>query len=87
MSRTRTGTGSGSTWPAPTIQAVDTTAAGDAFVGALTVAWLEERPMIEALRWACAAGAACARAFGAADSLPSREAIDKLFRATYGGAA
>jgi ribokinase len=73
--------------PAPVIRAVDTTAAGDAFVGALTVAWLEGRPIQDALRWGCAAGAACARSFGAADSLPTREVIDELFAATYGGAA
>jgi ribokinase len=71
--------------PAPIVSTVDSTAAGDAFVGALTVAWLEGRPVAEALRWACAAGAACASAFGAADSLPERAAIDALFARTYGG--
>jgi ribokinase len=64
--------------PAPRVSTVDTTAAGDAFVGALTVAWLEGRPMDKALRWACAAGAACARTLGAAGSLPTREQIDEL---------
>lgn len=73
--------------PAPAIHAVDTTAAGDAFVGALTVAWLEGRPIRDALRWGCAAGAACARSFGAADSLPTRVMIDELFAEAYGGAA
>jgi ribokinase len=70
--------------PAPVVSTVDTTAAGDAFVGALTVAWLEGRPMPEALRWACAAGAACAATFGAATSLPTREAIDALCTKAYG---
>ncbi|HWB38596.1 MAG TPA: ribokinase [Rugosimonospora sp.] len=70
---------------APTVTAVDTTAAGDAFVGALTVAWLEGTPVETALRWACAAGAACAATFGAADSLPHRTAIDDLYSRTYGG--
>jgi len=64
---------------APVIEAVDTTAAGDAFVGALTVAWLEDRGIADALRWACAAGAACATAFGAASSLPERAAIDEMY--------
>jgi ribokinase len=72
--------------PAPVVSTVDTTAAGDAFVGALTVAWLEGRPVPAALQWACAAGAACASAFGAADSLPERAAIDALHERTYGGA-
>jgi ribokinase len=59
---------------------LDATAAGDAFVAALTVAWLEERPMIEALRWARAAGAACAMSAGASASLPDRDDVDRLFQ-------
>ena len=70
--------------PAPVITAVDATAAGDAFAGALTVAWLEGRPMVEALQWACAAGAVCAQAPGASASLPTRAAVDRLWTATYG---
>jgi ribokinase len=70
--------------PAPVVTAVDATAAGDAFAGALTVAWLEGRPMTEALQWACAAGAACAQAPGASASLPTRDAVDRLWAATYG---
>jgi ribokinase len=70
--------------PAPVVTAVDATAAGDAFAGALTVAWLEGRPMAEALQWACAAGAACAQAPGASASLPDRAAVDQLWAATYG---
>jgi ribokinase len=71
--------------PAPKVSTVDTTAAGDAFIGALTVAWLEQRPMPDAVRWACAAGAACARTLGAANSLPTRTQIDELYRSTYQG--
>jgi len=66
------------------VTAVDATAAGDAFAAALTVAWLEGRPMTEALQWACAAGAACAQAPGASASLPARDAVDRLWAATYG---
>ena len=72
---------------APVVSAVDTTACGDAFVGALTVAWLEDRPIETALRWACAAGGACARTLGAANSLPLRDEIEELFRMAYGVAA
>nr|WP_296069437.1 ribokinase [uncultured Actinoplanes sp.] len=71
------------TVPAPTVSTVDTTAAGDAFIGALTVAWMEDRPMETALRWAAAAGAACVRTLGAATSLPVRSEIDALFAAAY----
>jgi ribokinase len=64
--------------PAPKVAAVDTTAAGDAFAGALAVAWAESRPVAEALRWACAAGAVCASRAGAQTSLPTRAEIDAL---------
>jgi ribokinase len=69
---------------APRIQAVDTTAAGDAFTGALAVAWGERHPVVHSLRWACAAGAACARRPGASAALPTRDEIDELFISTYG---
>ncbi|WP_041832815.1 ribokinase [Actinoplanes sp. N902-109] len=65
--------------PAFRVEAVDTTAAGDAFTGALAVAWGEGRPLIEAIRWASAAGAACVRKVGASNSLPSRADIDVLY--------
>lgn len=68
---------------APRIDAVDTTAAGDAFAGAFVVALAERRPVAEALRWACAAGAACARRPGASSALPTRDDIDDLFATTY----
>lgn len=68
------------TVPAPVVSTVDTTAAGDAFAGAFAVAWGEGRPVSEALRWACAAGAACVRTLGAAGSLPTRQEIDGLYR-------
>jgi ribokinase len=65
--------------PAFKVETVDSTAAGDAFTGALAVAWGEGREMVEAVRWACAAGAACARRLGASVSLPQRAEIDALF--------
>jgi ribokinase len=67
--------------PAPQVTTVDTTAAGDAFTAALAVALVERRPVEQALRWACAAGAACVRRRGASSSLPSRAEIDALFEA------
>jgi ribokinase len=65
------------------VNAVDTTAAGDAFTGALAVALAERRPVEEALRWACAAGAVCASRPGASTALPTRDEIDSLFAASY----
>jgi ribokinase len=66
------------------VNAVDTTAAGDAFTAALAVALAEKRPVEVALRWACAAGAASASRPGASTSLPTRDEIDALFIGTYG---
>ncbi|SNT39280.1 ribokinase [Asanoa hainanensis] len=73
--------------PAPRIEAVDTTAAGDAFTGALAVGWAEqgEAAIAHTLRWACAAGAACAERAGASSALPDRATIDALHDATYRG--
>jgi ribokinase len=68
--------------PAPVVSAVDTTAAGDAFTGAFAVAWAESRPVADALRWACAAGAVCAGTLGAASALPTFTQIDELFGAS-----
>ncbi|WP_030155897.1 ribokinase [Streptomyces sp. NRRL S-244] len=64
------------TVPAPRVRAVDTTAAGDTFVGALAVALGERRPMAEALRWASAAAALSVQRPGAQDSMPTRAETD-----------
>lgn len=64
--------------PAIRVPTVDSTAAGDAFTGALAVAWGEGRELVEAVQWACAAGAACVRRVGASVSLPTRAEIDEL---------
>jgi ribokinase len=63
------------------VDATDTTAAGDAFTGALAVAWGEGRDLVEAVRWANAAGAACVRKLGASNALPTRAEIDDLYAA------
>lgn len=62
----------------PAVTAVDTTGAGDAFVGALVVALLEKQTPEAALRFACAAGALAATAPGAQPSLPHRADVDRL---------
>ncbi|NQU23260.1 MAG: bifunctional hydroxymethylpyrimidine kinase/phosphomethylpyrimidine kinase, partial [Candidatus Nealsonbacteria bacterium] len=58
------------------VEAVDTTAAGDAFNGALAVALAEGRPLAEAARWANRAAAIAVTRTGAQPSLPSRAEID-----------
>jgi ribokinase len=64
------------TVPAPQVRAVDTTAAGDTFVGALSVALVEGRPMTEAMKWASAAAALCVQREGASTSMPYRSEIE-----------
>lgn len=62
----------------PAVEAVDGTAAGDAFTACLVVSLLEERPREESLRRACAAGALAASRFGAQTSLPTAAEVDSL---------
>jgi ribokinase len=64
----------------PQVQAVDGTAAGDAFCAALVVALMEGRDRGEALAWACAAGAIAASRPGAQPSLPTRDEVDRALR-------
>lgn len=65
---------------APKVIAVDTTGAGDAFVGALAVALLEGKDPAAALAFGCAAGALAATRAGAQTSLPTRAEVDALLR-------
>jgi ribokinase len=58
--------------PAFRVKAVDTTAAGDAFIGAFSVALMEGRPLMEAVTWGSAAGAIAVTRMGAQPSLPDR---------------
>ena len=69
--------------PAFPVTAVDTTAAGDAFNGALAVALGEGRPLERAVRFAnAAAGLACTQP-GAQSSLPVRAQVDALLAAQH----
>lgn len=64
--------------PAPKVEVVDTTAAGDTFVGAFAAALDKSLPFEVALRRGLAAGSlACTKA-GAQTSMPYAEAIDRL---------
>ncbi len=64
--------------PAPSVHAIDTTGAGDAFTGALAAEW--HRGPEHAVRWACAAGAFAATRRGAGASSGTREQIDTVNR-------
>jgi len=62
----------------PQVDAVDGTAAGDAFTACLVVSLLEGLTREDALRRACIAGALAASRFGAQTSLPTAEEVDAL---------
>ncbi len=65
---------------APSVDAVDGTAAGDAFTACLVVSLLEGLDRQEALRRACAAGAVAASRFGAQPSLPTADEVDAILQ-------
>jgi ribokinase len=58
--------------PAPVVHAIDTTAAGDVFNGALAVALSENIPMLTAVEFACRAAAISVTRLGAQASVPYR---------------
>ena len=60
------------------VKAVDTTAAGDVFNGALAVALGEGKPLLEAVRFANAAAAISVTRLGAQPSAPKRKEIDLM---------
>jgi ribokinase len=64
------------------VQPVDSTAAGDAFNGALAAALAEGQPFDRALRFASAAGALSVTKRGAQDSLPDRREIEAMLDRT-----
>lgn len=57
---------------APQVEAIDTTAAGDCFSGALAVAIYEEKILSEAVKFACKAASIAVTRMGAQASMPSR---------------
>lgn len=67
-------------FPAFRIQAVDTTAAGDAFNAALAVALVDGLTIEESIRWANAAGALACTRNGAQPSLPYREELEAFLK-------
>ncbi|MDQ0580403.1 ribokinase [Streptomyces rishiriensis] len=67
------------TVPAPRVTAVDSTGAGDTFVGALAVALGEGRPVREGLAWASAAAALSVQRPGASASMPYRSEIETQY--------
>ncbi len=67
---------------APEVDAVDTTAAGDAFCGALATALADGQSLHDAVRFSVHAGALAATRRGAIASLPSAAAVRSLMTET-----
>ncbi|MCS7224337.1 MAG: ribokinase [Armatimonadetes bacterium] len=67
-------------FPAFAVNAVDATAAGDAFCGALTVRLAEKAPLTDALPFANAAGALACTRLGAQPSLPTRQEVETFLK-------
>jgi ribokinase len=63
------------TMPALPVAAVDTTAAGDSFCGALAVALVEGADVVQATAWAVRVAGATVTARGAQDALPYRAGV------------
>jgi len=64
--------------PAPPVTAIDTTAAGDCFNGALAVALAEQQPLQQAVAFACKAASISVTRMGAQASIPYRREVDAI---------
>ena len=64
--------------PSFKVDVVDTTAAGDAFIGGFASALLQNKSLEEAVRYGCACGAMAATKFGAQPSLPTKEDVENF---------
>lgn len=68
---------------APVVEAVDTTAAGDVFNGALVVALSEGKQLVRAVEFACQASAISVTRKGAQNSAPYREEVIEKMSVAY----
>jgi ribokinase len=64
--------------PAPFVKAMDTTAAGDCFNGALAVALSEGQELSDAVGFACRAASISVTRLGAQSSMPTRGEADDI---------
>jgi len=66
--------------PGLAVRAVDTTGAGDCFVGALAARLADGRSIGEALTYANAAASICVQRMGAAPSMPSAAEVAPVLK-------
>jgi len=66
--------------PAQKVKVVDTTAAGDAFIGGLATALVKGYALKDAVKYASCAGTLAVTKFGAQTSLPTLEEVEHLFK-------
>lgn len=69
--------------PAPSVTAVDTTAAGDAFIGGFAAALARGLDLPQAVAYANCAGGLAVTRFGAQTSIPFGREVDELYKTFY----
>jgi ribokinase len=70
--------------PAPPVTVVDTTGAGDCFVGALADALARGRSLPDALHWAVAAASLSTQSLGATTAMPTSAEVEALLARSSG---
>lgn len=66
--------------PAIPVVAVDSTAAGDAYIGALAARWAKGAELTEAMAWGTAAAALCVTRYGSMRALPTGDEVAALLK-------
>jgi sugar/nucleoside kinase (ribokinase family) len=64
--------------PAPEVDVVDTTGAGDSFAAGFLHAWLRKRPPVECLRYGVAAGSLSTRGLGGTKAQPTLDELERF---------
>jgi ribokinase len=71
--------------PSYRVKAVDTTGAGDAFIGGLAFSLIQGKSLTDAVKYACACGALAVTRFGAQPSLPTSKEVKEFLLTAKSG--